>query len=165
LLLPTDAGGQWWTVYLAFGVLIVFEGLVPYWVERTGMTMWHPHHIAERYGHYFIFAGLGGLGAGLQVVVTFVGGHSTVAPTVAAWAFAIPIALYLVSLVVAHLRILPGILIHVWSAVTTTVVVLLLPLLTDSLGLPVVFALTAIVVAAAVAATLALGRSKFGPAQ
>ena len=69
------------------------------------------------------------------------------------------------SLVVAHLRILPGILIHVWIVAPTAAVVLLLPLLTDTLGLPVVFALLAIVVAAAVAATLVLGRSKFGPAQ
>ena len=146
LLLPTAAADQWWTVYLAFVVLVALEFLVPFWAERAGMTSWHPHHIAERYGlfaiiligetiavlpagssqvltagdrvgplitvgisalvlifglwwlyflqpsgeglaahregsffwgygHYFIFAGLGSLGAGLEVMVTSAGGH------------------------------------------------------------------------------------------
>jgi low temperature requirement protein LtrA len=233
LLLPTDPPNQWWTVYVAFGVLVVLEGLVPYWAERTGMTTWHPHHIAERYGlfaiillgetiaalasgvgaivgagdpivpllvtgvsalvlifglwwlyflqpagaglaahrdgsffwgygHYFIFAGLGSLGAGIQVVVRLAGGHPSVSPTMAAWAVAIPVAIYLVSLVVTHLRILPGILVHVWIVAPVVVIVLLLPLLTQAISLLVVFALISLVVAAAVAATLALGRRMFG---
>ena len=45
---------EWWTVYLAFVVLVVLEFLVPYLAERTGMTTWHPHHIAERYGLFAI---------------------------------------------------------------------------------------------------------------
>jgi low temperature requirement protein LtrA len=236
LLLPTNAANQWWTVYLAFFLLVVLEGFVPYWAERTGMTTWHPHHIAERYGlftiillgetiavlalgdskvvtagdrvgpliavgisslvlifglwwlyflqpsgdglaehregsffwgygHYFVFAGLASLGAGLEVVVTSAGGHSVVPPETAAWSIAIPVALYLASLLVAHLRILPGIRVHAWIVAPTVLVVLLLPLLTTALGLVVVFALTALVVAGAVAATMALGRRTFGPEQ
>ncbi|MDQ1547009.1 MAG: hypothetical protein QOH69_1913 [Actinomycetota bacterium] len=233
LLLPTDAANQWWTVYLAFVVLVALEIAVPYWAERPGMTTWHPHHIAERfglfaiillgetiavlaigdsevvtagdrvgplvgvgisalvlifalwwlyflqpagdglaahrdgsffwgYGHYFIFAGLASLGAGIEVVVMFAGGHSAVAPATAAWSVAIPVAVFLVSLVVAHLRILPGILIHVWIVGPTAIVVLLLPLLVGAIGLITVFGLTAAVSAAAVGATLALARGKFG---
>jgi low temperature requirement protein LtrA len=233
LLLPTDAGDQWWTVYLAFFVLVILEGLVPYWAERTGMTSWHPHHIAERYGlfaiillgetiavlaigdsevvgagdrvaplvvagisalvlifglwwlyflqpsgdglaahreasffwgfgHYFIFAGLGALGAGLTVVVTSTGGHSTVEPDVAAWSVAIPVALYLAALVVTNLRILPGIVVHLRIVAPTVVVVLILPLLTGSIGLVFEFALTAAVIAGSVAATMALGRRMVG---
>jgi low temperature requirement protein LtrA len=236
LLLPTDAADQWWTVYLAFVLLVALEFVVPYWAERPGMTTWHPHHIAERYGlfaiillgetvavlaigdsevvtagdrvgplvvvgisalvlifalwwlyflqpagdglaahrdgsffwgygHYFIFAGLASLGAGIEVVVMFAGGHSTVAPTTVAWSVAIPVAVYLVSLVVAHLRILPGILIHVWIVGPTALVVLVLPFLVDSIGLITVFAVTAAVVAGAVGATLALARERFGAAQ
>jgi low temperature requirement protein LtrA len=236
LLLPTNAANQWWTVYLAFFLLVVLEGFVPYWAERTGMTTWHPHHIAERYGlftiillgetiavlalgdskvvtagdrvgpliavgisslvlifglwwlyflqpsgdglaehregsffwgygHYFVFAGLASLGAGLEVVVTSAGGHSVVPPETAAWSIAIPVALYLASLLVAHLRILPGIRVHAWIVAPTVLVVLLLPLLTTEFGLVVVFALTALVVAGAVAATMALGRRTFGPEQ
>jgi low temperature requirement protein LtrA len=233
LLLPTDARDQWWSVYLAFAVLVVLEGIVPYWAERTGMTTWHPHHIAERYGlftiillgetiavlaagnsevitagdrigpliavavsalvlifglwwlyflqpagagleahregsfvwgygHYFVFAGLGALGAGLQVVVTFAGGHSSLDPAVVVWVVAIPVAIYLVSLVVTHLRILPGIIVHVWIIAPTVLLILLLPLLVPTIGAIPVFALITVVVAGAVAATLALGRRRFG---
>jgi low temperature requirement protein LtrA len=236
LWLPTARQDQWWSVYVVFVVLVALEVSVPVWAERPGMTTWHPHHIAERYGlftiillgetiavlatgigqvvtagdrvaplvavgvsalvlifglwwlyflqpageglaehrdgsffwgygHYFVFAGLGSLGAGLQVVVTFAGGHSLVAPAVAVWAVAIPVAVYLVALLVSHVRILPGMIVHVWIIAPTVVLVLALPLLTSALGVPVVFALVAVVVAAAVAATLALGRHTFGPQQ
>ena len=37
-----------------FVVLVVCELLVPAWGERAGGTTWHPHHIAERYGLFFI---------------------------------------------------------------------------------------------------------------
>jgi low temperature requirement protein LtrA len=38
----------------AFVVLIVADMAVPAWAERTGMTTWHPEHIADRYGDFFI---------------------------------------------------------------------------------------------------------------
>jgi low temperature requirement protein LtrA len=34
----------------AFVVGATLELLVPVWAEKAGMTPWHPHHIAERYG-------------------------------------------------------------------------------------------------------------------
>jgi low temperature requirement protein LtrA len=233
LLLPTDAADQWWTVYLAFVVLVVLEALVPYWAERTGMTTWHPHHIAERYGlftiillgetiavlaigdsqvvtagdrigpliavgvsalvlifglwwlyflqpageglaahrkasfywglgHYFIFAGLGSLGAGLTVMIASADGKATIPAELAAWAVAIPVALYFASLLITNLRILPGIIVHLRIVVPTVVLVLLLPLLTNLIGLVIDFAVTAAVVAGAVAATMALGRKTVG---
>ncbi len=233
LLFPTDARDQWWTVYLAFVVLVVLEFLVPYWAERTGMTTWHAGHIAERYGlfaiillgetiavlaagvgevvdagdrigpliavgisalvlifglwwlyflqpagdglaakregaffwgygHYFIFAALGALGSGLEVVVKFAGGHETVSPAVAALSVCIPVAVFALALVVAHVRILPGIAVHLRIVVPLAVVVLLLPLVANAVGLPVVFALVALAVAAAVAATMSLGRRMVG---
>jgi low temperature requirement protein LtrA len=30
--------------------LVVLELMTPVWAERTGDTLWHPHHIIERYG-------------------------------------------------------------------------------------------------------------------
>jgi low temperature requirement protein LtrA len=233
LLLPTDAGDQWWTVYVAFVVLVALEFLVPFWSERPAMTTWHPHHIAERYGlfaiillgetiavlaagisavvgagdrvgplvlvgvsalvlifglwwlyflqpagdglalnrkgsffwgytHYFIFAALGALGAGLEVAVRFAGGHQTVAPIVAAFSVSVPVAIYVLALVFAHVRILPGIVVHVWVVAPTAIVVLLLALLANAIGLPVVVALVALTVAGAVAATMILGRRKVG---
>lgn len=37
-----------------FALLVVCELCVPAWAERRGETTWHPHHIAERYGLFFI---------------------------------------------------------------------------------------------------------------
>jgi low temperature requirement protein LtrA len=39
---------------LTFVILAVADLSVPLWAERTGMTSWHPHHIAERYGLFTI---------------------------------------------------------------------------------------------------------------
>ena len=38
----------------SFLVLALLDLSVPLWAERTGMTPWHPHHIAERYGLFVI---------------------------------------------------------------------------------------------------------------
>jgi low temperature requirement protein LtrA len=37
-----------------FVVLVVLDFAVPVWAEAAGTTPWHPHHIAERYGLFFI---------------------------------------------------------------------------------------------------------------
>ncbi|WP_375423383.1 low temperature requirement protein A [uncultured Friedmanniella sp.] len=37
-----------------FVLLALADMAVPVWAERTGMTTWHPHHIAERYSLFFI---------------------------------------------------------------------------------------------------------------
>lgn len=37
-----------------FALLVACELVVPFWAERTGETTWHPHHIAERYGLFFM---------------------------------------------------------------------------------------------------------------
>jgi low temperature requirement protein LtrA len=233
LLLPTDAADQWWTVYLPFAVLAALELVVPYWAERPGMTTWHPHHIAERYGlftiillgetiavlaanvgtivtageavgsligvgisalvlifglwwlyflqpagdalaarrgasfawgygHYFVFAGLGALGAGLGVVATFAGGHSLVPPEATMASVSIPVALYLVALAVVQLPIRPGVVVHVQVALPAGVIVLLLPLAAPAFGVPTVFAILALIVGAAVVVTLLLGPGKTG---
>ncbi|MFI7586147.1 low temperature requirement protein A [Spongisporangium articulatum] len=48
LALPADAQ------FATFFVLAALEVAVPWWAERPGMTTWHPHHIAERYGLFAI---------------------------------------------------------------------------------------------------------------
>ncbi len=57
---------------LSFLVLALLDLSVPLWAERTGMTPWHPHHIAERYGLFVIillgesvFAATNGVSASL----------------------------------------------------------------------------------------------------
>lgn len=48
--LVTDGHFSW----PLFAVLAAFELLVPVFAERQGATPWHPHHIAERYGLFYI---------------------------------------------------------------------------------------------------------------
>jgi low temperature requirement protein LtrA len=48
LLLPPEIG------IFAFVPLALADLAVPLWAERTGMTPWHPRHIAERYGLFTI---------------------------------------------------------------------------------------------------------------
>ncbi|MFE3452548.1 low temperature requirement protein A [Nonomuraea sp. NPDC059194] len=48
LALPERAG------LVGFFVLVLGELAVPRWAERARQTTWHPHHIAERYGLFFI---------------------------------------------------------------------------------------------------------------
>lgn len=48
--LALPAGMKW----SAFAVLAVIDMCVPAFAERTGSTPWHPHHIAERYGLFYI---------------------------------------------------------------------------------------------------------------
>ena len=48
LLLPPELGA------LSFSLLALADVSVPLWAERTGLTPWHPHHIAERYGLFTI---------------------------------------------------------------------------------------------------------------
>jgi low temperature requirement protein LtrA len=39
-----------WLLVPGFIIFAALELAVPVWAERAGMTTWHPHHIAERYG-------------------------------------------------------------------------------------------------------------------
>jgi low temperature requirement protein LtrA len=48
LLLPAELA------IASFVVLALLDVSVPVWAERSGMTPWHPHHIAERYGLFTI---------------------------------------------------------------------------------------------------------------
>ncbi|WP_246186677.1 low temperature requirement protein A [Microlunatus speluncae] len=52
-LIPISAAAPAALVPL-FVLFVIFELIVPWFAERAGQTPWHPHHIAERYGLFFI---------------------------------------------------------------------------------------------------------------
>lgn len=208
-----------------FIVGAALELAVPLWAERTGMTSWHPHHIAERYGlftiivlgesvsasavgvqkglaehgvsaalvliaaaglvllfalwwlyflepaaeglstkrersfywgygHYFVFAALAALGAGLEVAVQAGAEHHGGADTAVEYAVAIPVAVFLLMLYVLHAPLVPEVVIRPLKTAAAIVLVLLLPLASPVLGLVGVMIGIAVVAAALVAATL-----------
>jgi low temperature requirement protein LtrA len=225
LFLPVTQENLGYLAYVTFAVLAILELSVPPWAERNGLTTWHPHHIAERYGlftiillgevvaalsgavklnidsdgttgrlvavgvsalvllfalwwlyflqpagdglerhrgrsffwgyvHYAVFAALAALGAGLDVVVHFVGGHSELSSVVATYCVAIPVAVYLVFLWLAHAPIVPHLVVHANVMFPTAALVLLLPLLAGSTGVPVALALVVATVVGCVVVTV-----------
>ncbi|MGN7800688.1 low temperature requirement protein A [Leifsonia sp. 22587] len=211
-------------VYL-FVVGAVLELLVPLWAERTGMTSWHPHHIAERYGlftiivlgesvsasavgvqsalarsgfsaalvwiavaglvllfalwwlyflepaaeglrsrrgrsfywgygHYFVFASLAALGAGLEVAVQEGAAHEAAANTTVEYMIAAPVAVFLFMLYVLHAPLVPEVVIRPLKTAISIALILLLPLASPVIGLVGVTIGIALVAAALVAATL-----------
>ena len=56
------------------------------------------------YGHYFIFASAAAVGAGLGVVVDYDTHHAEISGTVAGYAVAVPVAVYLFFVWLLHIR-------------------------------------------------------------
>ena len=208
-----------------FPIGVVLELAVPLWAERTGMTSWHPHHIAERYGlftiivlgesvsasavgvqqalaksgfsaslvwiasaalvllfalwwlyflepaaeglsskrgrsfywgygHYFVFASLAALGAGLEVAVQAgaADGHAPV--TAVEYAIAVPVAVFLLMLYILHAPLVDEVVIRPLKTGIAIALVLLLPLASPFLGLVGVTIGVALVASALVATTL-----------
>ena len=103
------------------------------------------------YGHYFVFASAAAVGAGLGVMVDHVTHHAEISSAAAAYAIAVPVAVYLLFVWLLHLR--PhqtGALRYAYPA--AVVVVLLLPLVPGSIEL------IAAVMVALVGVTITVGR-------
>jgi low temperature requirement protein LtrA len=103
------------------------------------------------YGHYFILASAAAVGAGLGVVVDYDTHHAEISGTVAGYAVAVPVAVYLFFVWLLHIR--PhqvGPLVIAYPVVT--VLTLLAPLS------PAPIHVIAVLMAALVGVTVALGR-------
>ncbi|MGN6427531.1 MAG: low temperature requirement protein A [Leifsonia sp.] len=201
------------------------ELLVPIWAERPGMTSWHPHHIAERYGlftiillgesvsasaigvqsgleahgvspalvviaaaglvllfalwwlyflepageglesrrnrsfywgygHYFVFASLAAIGAGLEVAVQRGAAHADASDAAVEYAIAIPVAVFLLMLYILHAPLVPEVVIRPLKTGIAILLVLLAPLASPLVGLVGVTIGIALVASGLVAATL-----------
>lgn len=219
LALPPETG--WWT----FLVAAALDLSVPIWAERTGMTSWHPHHIAERYGlftiivlgesvaasaigvqrglanggltasltviaaaglvllfalwwlyflepaadglasrrglsfywgygHYFVFASLAALGAGLEVAVQRDGRHAGPPDTAVEYAIAVPVAVFILMLWALHRPLVPEVVIRPLKTGIAIALVLALPLASPVIGLAGVVVSVALVCGTLVAVTL-----------
>ena len=208
-----------------FVLAALLELLVPVWAERPGMTSWHPHHIAERYGlftiivlgesvsasaigvqgglaahgvspalvviaaaglvllfalwwlyflepaaeglqtnrqrsfywgygHYFVFASLAALGAGLEVAVQRGAEHAHVSDVAVEYAVAVPVAVFLIMLYLLHAPLVPEVVIRPLKTGLAVLLVLAAPLASPVIGLAGVTVAIALVAGALVAATL-----------
>jgi low temperature requirement protein LtrA len=150
-----DEGGHETVPLLALagaGLLIVF---VLWWVyfDRSahnllnnlrGSMLWG-------YGHYFIFAAAAAVGAGLSVAIDQSTGAAQISSTLAGYAVAVPVAVYLFFVWLLHVR--PhqrGPMLAVFPA--ATVLILLAPLVPD--GVKVIAAILIVLVAI----TVTIGR-------
>lgn len=218
---------------LTFVILAVADLSVPLWAERTGMTSWHPHHIAERYGlftiillgesvsaatvavkgslsasgvsvelvevaigglillfalwwlyylepageglaarrersflwgygHYLLFAALAAVGAALEAAVEHGSRETLISDAAAALALAVPVALFLVLLVVLHASIVERLEIRPIAMAVAAVLVLASPLAAPAIGVPSTVLAIGLVVAALAAVTIADPRRRDG---
>ncbi|MEV4003731.1 low temperature requirement protein A [Actinomadura sp. NPDC049753] len=218
--LALPAQGPTWV----FFVCAALDLSVPLVAERPGMTTWHPHHIAERYGlftiillgesvlastnavqdavehgvggelvtialaglailfalwwiyfsepageglerrrdrsflwgygHYFVFAALAAIGAGLETAVASSGHHIEAGPRLVAASVAVPVAVVLVMLWALHapmrrMNTHPGLL------VAAAVLVLLTIFAAPALGIPGTLLLMAALLALLLATSFA----------
>jgi low temperature requirement protein LtrA len=134
----------WWLYFLD----PVGEGLARH---RERSFLWG-------YGHYGMFAALAALGAGLEVAVRQTGEHDKVSAMVVGYSVAIPVGVFLLllsvltGLIVARPGIRPPVI------VSAAVIVLLLPLGSESMGSAATVAAIAVVCALVVAITLGLSQ-------
>ncbi|GAA2551007.1 low temperature requirement protein A [Winogradskya consettensis] len=89
----------------AAGLVIVF-GLWWLYFDRSAHSLIRTLHNSELwgYGHYFIFAAAAAVGAGIAVEVEYESHHAEISGTVAAYAVAVPVAVYLLVVWLLHIR-------------------------------------------------------------
>jgi low temperature requirement protein LtrA len=106
------------------------------------------------YGHYFVFASLAALGAGLEVAVQRGGAHTEVSDTALEYAIALPVAVFLLMLWVLHAPLVPEVVIRPLKTLLAIALVLLLPLASPTIGVVGVVIGIALVAGLLVAITL-----------
>jgi low temperature requirement protein LtrA len=141
-LAPTIAGGLlivyslWWLYFYR----PVHDLLESHELRRA---------IAWGYGHFVVFASAAAVGAGLAVGVDLATHQAHIGPTGAAFAVAIPVALYLLSLWWLHYR--PGTLFHLGSGPLAVVLILLTPFVAAAYAVPIIGVILAALLAVKIA--------------
>lgn len=113
--------GLWWVYFLQ----PAGEGLTR---RRSWSFYWG-------YGHYFLFAAVAAVGAGLEVAVEVTGHHTAVEPELAGYVVAVPVALTLALIWILHRPLVERAEVPAVAVFPVAVLVLLAPLATPALGL------------------------------
>ncbi|MEU7846871.1 low temperature requirement protein A [Micromonospora parva] len=147
-----DAGEHdlWWLA--ASGAVIVFALWWLYFDRRSEAPDRLPYSLVWGYGHYLIFAAIAGVGAGLGVSVDYDRRLAHISERTAGYAVAVPVAVFLLTVWVLHVRRKQ----HGVTAVAFPVVALLAML--TPLGPAPVYVLAALLVALVTITVLFRGR-------
>jgi low temperature requirement protein LtrA len=159
LKLALDTGGVSWQLILVAlsGLVLLFALWWLYFLEPSGDGLEHHRDRSYLwgYGHYWIFASLAALGAGLEVAVSATLSVHGEALTIG-YAVAVPVSLFLVLLWALHVRLVVEPVIRPQLVLPAAAVILIVPLLAGASGISVVIAAIALTCAVLVAATLAV---------
>ncbi|CAN5161997.1 low temperature requirement protein A [soil metagenome] len=136
--------GLWWVYFLE----VPEEGLA----RRSALTYYWG------YGHVLLFAALAAVGAGLEVGVEVAGHHTEIAPSLAGWVVAVPVALSLVLIWALNRPLSGGNVVPAYATFPAAGLMLLAPVTTGSIGVAGVLVVVALLTAAVVAVSLATGR-------
>ncbi len=99
-----DAGDDGLRRLGAAGAVIVFALWWLYFDRPVAVPTRLTHTLAWGYGHYLIFASVAAVGAGLEVAVDTLRHASHAHGTVVGYAIAVPVAVYLVTVWLLHVR-------------------------------------------------------------
>lgn len=140
----------------AAGLVLLFALWWLYFLEPAaeGLSTRRGRSFFWGYGHYFVFAALAALGAGLEVAVQRGAAHAEASDLAVEYAVAVPVALFLLLLSLLHAPLVAELVIRPVKTAIAIVLLLLLPLASPAVGLVGVTAGIALVAAALVAVTL-----------
>jgi low temperature requirement protein LtrA len=159
LKLALDTGGvSWRLIVVALSALVLLFALWwLYFLEPSGDGLEHHRDRSYLwgYGHYWIFASLAALGAGLEVAVSATLSVHGEALTIG-YAVAVPVSLFLVLLWALHVRLVVEPVIRPQLVLPAAAVILMVPLLAGTSGISVVVAAIALICAVLVVATLVI---------
>ncbi len=149
------------------GLVLLFTLWWLYFAEPAGEGL-----VAHRersyiwgYGHYFMFASLAAIGAGLEVTVESAGGHVAASPTLVCFAVAVPVSIFLVVLWAIHAPIVDRVVVHPVAIAVAVAGILLVPSASASIGVAAALSAMVGIVVALLLFTLLRGREKTGPAK
>jgi low temperature requirement protein LtrA len=101
------------------------------------------------YGHFVVFGSAAAVGAGLAVAVDQATHHAVIGARGAAFAVAVPVSLYLLSLWFLHYR--PGTIVHVTSGPFAVLLILATPFVAAAYAVPIIGVILAALLALKIA--------------
>ncbi|MEO5919651.1 MAG: low temperature requirement protein A [Pseudolysinimonas sp.] len=124
-----------------------------------GLTLHRERSFYWGYGHYFLFAAVAAVGAGIEVAVETTGHHTDVAPTTAGLVVAVPVALVLMLVWALHRPLVEHSQVPAIAVFPAAVLVVAVALAAPVIGIPGVVVAIAVLTIAVVAVTIGMRRT------